>query len=583
WDNIHPDDLKSILKFSKKIMAVPDAAGTTECRYKCKDGAYRWIEFTGTNLLHDLDINGLLGNYHDTTDRKQSVALLKSSQERFITVLNSIDATIYVSDMDTYEILFMNQYMIKSFGRDMTGDICYDAFRGKSNQCLDCPIDELVNEDGTSRGVHVWQAENPITKKWYVNYDRAIEWIDGRLVKIQIATDITHLKQMEEELRQAHKIESIGTLAGGIAHDFNNILFPIVGYTEMLIEDVPEDSPFRQSLNEIHAGALRAKELVKQILTFSRQESRELKLMKMQPIIKEVLKLIRSAIPTTIDVQQDIHADCGVIKADPTQIHQIIMNLATNAYHSMEETGGVLKVSLKEIEFEKLNLINPDMTPGKYACLTVSDTGTGMDKDLTEKIFDPFFTTKEKGKGTGMGLSVVHGIVKSIKGNIHVRSEPGKGTEFNVCLPLQKRVSEKQASDLTIEIQKGTESILLIDDEKSIITMEKYMLERLGYNVTSLTNSIEALQVFRDNPNKFDVIITDMAMPNLPGDKLAVKLRQIRPDIPVLLCTGFNENISREKAASLGIKGFLLKPIIMKDLFKKIREVLDEDNSLNIS
>jgi len=395
-------------------------------------------------------------------------------------------------------------------------------------------------------------------------------------------TDVTDLQRshrekakLEQRLHQAQKMESIGTLAGGIAHDFNNILFPIVGYTEMLLEDTPEDSPTRDSLNQIHTSALRAKSLVKQILTFSRQESSELMLMKMQPIIKETLKLIRSTIPTTIEIKQDIHPDCGVIKADPTQIHQIIMTLATNAYHAMEETGGELKVRLKEIELGEYDILRTNMKPGIYACLTITDTGRGMDKELTRKIFDPFFTTKEKGKGTGMGLSVVHGIVTNMNGAIQVYSEPGEGTQFHVYLPVEKNFSEEQVTHSKIEIQGGTEQILLVDDEEAILSMEKRMLERLGYQVTSRFSSLEALEAFRSSPDKFDLVITDMAMPNMSGDKLSVELTKIRPDIPVLLCTGFSETMSEESAASLGIKGFLWKPIIMKDLAQKIREVLD--------
>jgi len=397
-----------------------------------------------------------------------------------------------------------------------------------------------------------------------------------------VARDITAEKDalkeklnIEAELLHTQKMETIGTLAGGVAHDFNNILFPIVGHAEMLLEDVPKDSPFRDSLKEIYTSALRAKDLVKQILTFSRQEKSELKLMKMQPIIKEALKLIRSTIPTTIEIKQDINSGCGVIKADPTQIHQIVMNLSTNAYHAMEDTGGELQIRLKEIKSEKFDLINSDIEPGIYACLTIADTGVGMNKDLTEKIFDPFFTTKKQGKGTGMGLSVVHGIVMRMNGAIQVYSEPGKGTQFHVYLPLEKGLSEKQGVNLKIKIQGGTEQILLIDDEEAILTMEKRMLERLGYKVTSRTNSLEALGSFRDSPDKFDLVITDMAMPNMPGDELSVELTKIRPDIPVLLCTGFSETMSKEKAAFLGIKGFLLKPIVMKDIAQKIRELLD--------
>ena len=397
-----------------------------------------------------------------------------------------------------------------------------------------------------------------------------------------IFTDITERKQseknkkkLEARLLQAQKMESIGTLAGGIAHDFNNILFPIVGHTEMLLQDASVDSPIRSSLNQIYTGAMRASELVKQILTFSRQESGELKLMKMQPI-KEALKLIRSTIPTTIEIKQNISPACGVIKADPTKIHQIVMNLATNAYHAMEETGGELKVSLNELELSTLDLINPDMATGGYVCLTVADTGKGMDKNIINQIFDPFFTTKKKSKGTGLGLSVIHGIVTSMNGAIQVYSEPGKGTVFNIYLPVEKSRFTEQISNSNVKAQRGTEKILLVDDEEAILSMEKLMLERLGYHVTSRTSSIEALEAFRAAPDKFNLVITDMAMPNMPGNKLSVALIRIRPDIPVLLCTGFSETMSEEQAASIGIKGFLWKPIVMKDLSQKIREVLDK-------
>ena len=403
-----------------------------------------------------------------------------------------------------------------------------------------------------------------------------------RSIRYSLKTNQANIekRELEKMLFQAQKMESIGTLAGGIAHDFNNILFPIIGHAEILLMDTPEDSPFKDSLNQIYTSALRAKSLVKQILTFSRQESSELILMKIQSIIKEALKLIRSTIPTTIEINQDIHPDCGMIKADPTQIHQIVMNLATNAYHAMEEAGGEMKVSLKETEFGTLDIVNPYLAPGAYACLTVADTGKGMDKNLTDKIFDPFFTTKPIGKGTGMGLSVVHGIVTAMGGAIHVYSEPGKGTEFHVYLPVEKSLSETQVTNSKAEIQGGTEQILIVDDEEAILIMEKRMLERLGYQVTSRTSSIEALEAFQANPDKFDLIITDMAMPNMPGDKLSVELTRIRPDIPVLLCTGFSEVMSEEKAASLGIKGFLFKPIVMKDLAQKLRDVLDETKDI---
>ena len=387
------------------------------------------------------------------------------------------------------------------------------------------------------------------------------------------------LQESEERLQQALKIESIGTLAGGIAHDFNNILFPIVGCTEMLLEDIPEDSPLRDNLNEVFNGAMRAKDLVKQILAFSRQDSHEIKMMRMQPIIKEALKLIRSTIPTSIEIKQTLSHDCGAIKGDPTQIHQVVMNLATNAYHAMEDTGGELKVGLKEIELGEQDVINPEMEPGPYACLTVADTGTGIDKDVKENIFDPYFTTKEKGKGTGMGLSVVHGIVKKAEGSIHLYSKPGKGAEFHVYLPVVKSTFDQQEIQSEEPIQRGTEKILLVDDEEAIVFMEKQMLERLGYSVVSRTSSVEALEAFRASPNKFDLVITDMNMPNISGNKLASELIKIRPDIPILLCTGFSEKVPEETAKSMGIEGFLMKPIVRADLSKKIREVLENKES----
>lgn len=391
--------------------------------------------------------------------------------------------------------------------------------------------------------------------------------------------DITERRNFELRLQNAHKMESIGTLSGGIAHDFNNLLFPIVGCTQMLMADIPEDSPLRDNLNTIFEGALRAKELVKQILVFSRQGSTEVKVMKMQPVINEALKLIRSTIPTPIEITQYISDDCGPIKADPTQIHQVVMNLATNAYHAMEDTNGKLTVNLKQIELDNQDLPDTTMEPGPYACLTVTDTGSGISEEVMGKIFDPYFTTKEQGKGTGMGLSVIHGIVKSAKGSIQVHSEPGRGTDFHVYLPVVKSSYKQQKAQIIEPFELGSEQILLVDDDDAIASMEMQMLERLGYSVVSRTSSVEALEAFRANPNKFDLVITDMAMPKMSGDKLASELTKIRSDIPIVLCTGFSETIPEERAKSIGIKGFLMKPIVMKDLSYMIREVLTNKES----
>ena len=399
----------------------------------------------------------------------------------------------------------------------------------------------------------------------------------GKEVRTTEFRDLTEQKNMEVRIRQSQKMESIGTLAGGIAHDFNNLLFPIVGCTEMLMEDIPEDSHLRNNLNAIYNGAMRAKELVRQILAFSRYESNEIRLMRMQPVIKEALKLIRSTIPTSIAIIKYIDPDCGPIKADPTQIHQVVMNLATNAYHAMENTVGEMRVCLEEVKLGEKNVMQPDMASGPYACLTVSDTGVGIDENIQGKIFDPYFTTKEQGKGTGMGLSVIHGIVKSAGGSIQMTSASGKGTEFKVYLPVAIRSVEQQEHQTKKELPRGTERILLVDDEDAIAIIEKEMLERLGYSVVSRTSSVEALEAFRANPDKFDLVITDLAMPNMAGDRLAPELVKIRSDIPILLCTGFSQLMPEEKTNTIGIKGVIMKPILIKDLADKIRKVLDEE------
>jgi PAS domain S-box-containing protein len=514
----------------------------------------------------------------DITDRKQAQEELRESEEHYRAVVNNIGDYIMRYDRD-FKHIYANRNAIEATGLPV------EEYIGKDHREMGFPENlcelwenniQLVFDTGEQQNVafDVELEEGPISVELQLNpefgADEKVKSVLG------ISRDVTERKNMETRLQHVQKMDTIGTLAGGIAHDFNNILFPILGHTEMLLEDVPEDSPLRGSLDEIYTGSLRARDLVKQILTFSRQDSNEIKLMKLQPVIKEALKLIRSTIPAGISIKQYIQSEPLITKADPTQIHQIVMNLATNAYHAMEDTGGVLTVNLKQIELDEQDVMNLDMEPGTYACLTVADTGVGMDKDLTEKIFDPFFTTKENGKGTGLGLSVVHGIVNNIGGSIHVYSEPGKETEFHVYLPVVKSAVAKKEIQTTELIQRGTEQILLVDDEEPIASMEKQMLERLGYQVVSRTSSVEALEAFKANPDKFDLVITDMAMPNMSGDQLASELIKIRPDIPIVLCTGFSERMPEEQAESMGIKGFLMKPIIMKDLSKKIREVLDK-------
>ncbi|OEU60441.1 MAG: hypothetical protein BBJ57_01975 [Desulfobacterales bacterium PC51MH44] len=555
----------------------------------CKDGSVIWTSNNARILPGPANQPaGILGITRDITKRKLAVQALQESEAR----LKKAQSVAKIGNWE-YDI---------SKGKVWGSEEAFDIY-GIERTSPQLPLDRVEACIPDAQRVNKALIDLIQEKKKYDIEFEVRKEINGETILIHsiaelvlendipikvlgVIQDITVQKQAEREreslksqLQQAQKMESIGTLAGGIAHDFNNILFPIVGNTEMLLEDIPENSPLRDNLNAVFDGAMRAKDLVKQILTFSRQDSFEIKLMKMQPVIKEALKLIRSTIPTTIEIKQYISSECGAIKADPTQIHQVVMNLATNAYHAMEDTGGELKVNLKEIVLGEQDLLNPNMEPGTYASLTVADTGVGMDKDVRENIFDPYFTTKEIGKGTGMGLSVVHGIVHNAGGSIQVNSIPGQGTEFHIYLPVVKSFFEQQETQIKEPIQRGTEQILLVDDEEAIAFMEKQMLERLGYSVVSRTSSVEALEAFRANPDKFDLVITDMAMPNMSGDKLASELVTIRSDIPILLCTGFSERMPEERAKTLGIKGFLMKPIVLKDLSNKIREVLDNKES----
>lgn len=399
---------------------------------------------------------------------------------------------------------------------------------------------------------------------------------EGAVVTFRDLTTQLEKEKMERHLGHVQKLESIGTLAGGIAHDFNNILSVIIGYSELALDSIPEENQARSQVKQVLLAGNRAKDLVQQILTFSRQSEQELQPLKLQPIIKESLKLLRASIPTTIKLQQDIKENCGEILGDPTHIHQIIMNLCTNAYHAMQNRGGTIEISLSKVEFSLEDLSNKiELDPGSYVRLTVSDTGAGIDQNTLTKIFDPYFTTKEKGEGTGLGLAIVHGLIKGLSGAITVYSEVGQGTTFQIYLP-EIVPNDIPVEDLIIrEIQRGDERILVVDDEDAIVKLIKKMLESLGYRVTAFTSSVDAFEAFQKQPSDFDLIITDMTMPKLTGMELSRKVLKIKADMPIIICTGFSELITDKKAKNLGIKKLLMKPVLKSDMAKVIREIFD--------
>lgn len=401
---------------------------------------------------------------------------------------------------------------------------------------------------------------------------------------VTIIRDITELKQAEKEkakleslLRQSHKMEAICTMAGGIAHDFNNILAAIIGYADMAQGDIPEFSPAKQQIEQVLKAGNRAKDLVRHILTFSHMTppAQDQALMSLSFAVKEVLKFQRSVIPTTIKIKSDIDENCGMIHGDPTQIHQVIMNFCTNGWHAMEEKGGTLEVGLQQTDLSVNDLEREsNLQPGPYLQLSIRDTGTGIPPELIDKIFDPYFTTKEVGKGSGMGLAVVQGIVKNHGGFVKVTSKPNQGSTFSVFFPKIKDEIILESPSAPEDMPTGTEKILFVDDEKMLADLGKARLERLGYTVTSLTDSVQALNLVQTDPTRFDLVITDQTMPNLPGSELAKKLLQIRPDLPIILCTGYSSILGEQESKLIGIREHILKPVQKDVLAQLIRKVL---------
>lgn len=411
--------------------------------------------------------------------------------------------------------------------------------------------------------------------RYYENY--VYQLSSGEIVALfrdetikKIAED--EMKKLQEQLNHSQKMEALGIMAGGIAHDFNNILFPIIGSAEMLIEDSVEGTTQRMLLKEILKSGYRAKELVKQILTFSRQEQQGgFMPLSLEPIVKEIIKLSRSMLPSTIRINQNISKNCCMVMADPTQIHQVFMNLIINAFHAMEDSGGVLTIRLQAVE-------NPQVLQlplGKYISIEVIDTGVGIDEATQKRIFEPYFTTKEIGKGTGLGLSIVHGIVKRYKGEIVVKSEIGKGTAFTIYLPGVEQEPVNVIEEKSPSKDRGSETIMVVDDEPVVAKMLCIILEKAGYKVFPKTSSIDALESFREKPDMYDLVITDLTMPDLTGEKLCAQLKMAAPAIPVILCTGFSAKVPALETGNFGIDKIIMKPILSSDLLKKVRELLD--------
>lgn len=571
--------------------------------HECTQGKFCRFEVTHTNEMDEkysadfslspiCDENGkvlfLLAEGRDITDLLMTKQELIDAKELSDNLISSLPGIFFLYKWEN------GRFFLKQWNEEY-----HEKMLGYSKEeLLNVPIDFFINdEDLSTLNTAISKA---LTEKKSIVSEMEIASKDGRSVPfwmmarsfkqgnnqylVGTGIDLTEQREAEQEkdlmekmLHQTQKLEALGTLAGGIAHDFNNILTAILGYAELVLMDMPPESPSYDMQEQIVHGAMRARDLIKQILLFSRQSEQEMKPVRPELIIRDALKLLRPSIPATIEIRQNIAENQGTILADGTQLHQIIMNLCTNSYHAMRESGGLIEVSLsvKDIPAEKMQQTEISLAPGTYFFLEVKDTGQGMTEETLEKVFNPYFTTKEKGKGTGLGLSVVHGIVKNIGGEIQIESTLGEGTQIHIYFPKLETPGPMAGALQKGALKQGDERILLVDDESAVLNATRLSLENLGYQVTALSDSRAALETFRTSHKDFDMVITDMTMPGMTGFELAGEIQDIVPDLPVVLCTGYSELLTKEKALENGIRKVLMKPVLREILATTIREIFD--------
>jgi len=569
WDDI--DD-------RKKLTDALKSSGVCEnlqAQFRRKDGSVT-AALMSSRVIHLQGEPHTISITRDISERIKADSVIRENELKFRSLFELSPQAIALTEIASGELLDVNGKLceLTKYSREeIIGKTTTEVgfYSEKDRRIF---VSELMTS-GQVNGLEMDFFAKDGTVLTAMMFARPIK-IVGEPLLLTIFHDITEQKHLQKNIAKAQRMEAIGNLAGGIAHDFNNLLFPITGMAELLTEDLDPGSVQYENVQEILKAGMRGSDLVKQILAFSRQSEHKMIPVRVQQVLREVVKLSRATIPTNIEIWEDIQKECGLVLADPTQLHQIGMNLITNAYHAIERSDGKISVTLKETDLGAGDPPDGSVEPGRYALLTVSDTGMGIDPGVMNKIFEPYFTTKEQGKGTGLGLAVVYGIVKDHGGAVAVDSQIRKGTTFKVYLPLIDKAVALISDEASQMQPTGSERLLLVDDEQSVVAIEKQMLERLGYHVTERTSSLEAFKAFKANPFAFDLVVSDMTMPNMTGDRLAGELISIRPNIPVIICTGFSERINKDKATALGIKGFLMKPVIKSEMARMVRKALDE-------
>ena len=591
WDIVHPEFRQIIREEGKKRQRGETVKDRYEFKITAKDGREKWVDISGASMMLQGRIAGVI-SVRDITERKEAEEGLREALGRLDEIIEYLPDATLVIDMDG-KVIAWNKAIEQMTGikaADMLGKGDYEyalPFYGERRPIL---IDLVLRpqQEGKAKYVNTERRDTVLEGEAYIPalgggetylFVRASTLQDsqGNIVgAIESIRDITDRRRLESQLRQAQKMEAIGTLAGGIAHDFNNILASMMGFTEMAARETRR-AVRNDYLEQVLKACERAKNLVNQILAFSRQRERERRPVDIRLVLKEALILLRASLPSTVAIKTDIAGEEMLVLADPTEIHQIIMNLCTNAAQAMHETGGVIAISLSRAEIHHLvRAYHADLREGSYVRFSVSDTGPGIAAGIKEKIFDPFFTTKKDKEGTGLGLSVVYGIVKNVGGVIDVQSLPGHGTTFEVYLPCASPEINIPESEQIENDCRGHERILFVDDEAMLVKMAKLFFESMGYSIMVTTSSPEALHLFQENPDGFDLVITDMTMPQMTGAELSLAILKIRPEMPIILCTGYSSGINTETAKKLNIREFLMKPISLNELGLAVRRVLDK-------